>query len=191
MVFIFACAVAMDEISLEELIFGKNILEDRHEDLLIGKQSKSSKKNKNDNKKTKQGTLGTNTDSIPVDGETAAQAAWSDEDDNDITIDLSSTNRLKKLRKDNSNHNNKVTGKQLSSLLQERSVYNWITLSYLLAASLVYYFTNHRLQTRDYEWAKVSNAVDVYGMESVYFCLPTFTPNTISQFRITHVLCIS
>ena len=55
----------------------------------------------------------------------AEKAAWNDDDDEDLVVDLKSTDRLRKLQKPNSEgevleKDSKVTGAELSSYLQER-----------------------------------------------------------------------
>lgn len=44
-------------------------------------------------------------------------AAWHDEDDDDVVVDLSKVDRLKKLRKDETNV---VSGTEFTNLLKER-----------------------------------------------------------------------
>ena len=83
------------EQSLEELIFGKNILGDALQTTSKGTSSKRAAR------------------------KSSEQGAWSDDDDDDVSVDLAATNRLKKLRTDN-NKSSKVSGKELTALLQKR-----------------------------------------------------------------------
>ena len=65
-----------------------------------------------------------------------AAAAWQDDDDGEVTVDLMATDRLKKLNKDAKKQKKKhVSGSELTSLLQER------------------------FQTRQLDWAQVDNGV--------------------------------
>ena len=53
----------------------------------------------------------------------SGKSVWADDDDEDIEVDLSKTDRLRKLRKREGNKvNSKVSGSEFTSLLKERSV---------------------------------------------------------------------
>lgn len=65
-----------------------------------------------------------------MDKRSAPSAAWNDEDD--YEVDLSSTNRLKKLRKgkdqEETDANSKVSGAEYTELLKERYVARYVCL---------------------------------------------------------------
>lgn len=99
-----------NELMLEEMLFGKKVSGKELAPTTSRNEAASSSSAKNS---------------------TATEAAWNDEDDNEIEIDLSSTDRLRKLIKVDTN--DKISGNEFSTLLQDR------------------------FQTRELEWAKVGN----------------------------------
>jgi hypothetical protein len=76
-------------------------------------------------------------------------------DDEDIEIDLTKTNRLKKLRKSDQDPT-VVSGEVLTNVLQER----WVTVRLACRFSCNYCvlgYLHDRFRTRQLEWAKVED----------------------------------